>query len=158
MKLVVLALVSLLSFSSHAGISVVGRPSADCSTPGTQEMAYLSAEYLGEENGCAHYIFTVSEYGCVKGHPTPARIISPTTYSLYFVSQEYSRDVSIKHAPLTRSSIEAQMSFVPSTFFAQFSARHYTVSYYPTAGSNSYSWIVTFAADPKTGKILTHIK
>ncbi|KYG64127.1 hypothetical protein AZI86_15120 [Bdellovibrio bacteriovorus] len=158
MKLVLLALVSLFSFSSYAGISVVGRPSADCSTPGVQEMAYLSAEYLGEENGRAHYAFTVSEYGCVKGRSTPARTISPTTYSLYFVNQEYSRDVSVKHAPLTSYSVEAQMSFVPSTFFAQFPARHYTVSYYPAAGSNSYSWIVTFTADPKTGKILTQIK
>jgi hypothetical protein len=159
MKLIVFFLTAVLGLSAHAAaVSIVGKPTGNCATPGVTSVAYLSSYTDGvDENGRVHLSFMVTEVGCNGKNPVNRKILA-NNYNLYFVNTEYSKDVRYSHQLLNAFVLEAQFSFVPSVFFAEYSLRHYDVAFYPSSGALTYKWLVTISADPVTGQIRTFIK
>jgi len=75
-------------------------------------------------------------------------------FNFYLLNQEYSRDFQSNYVRTEgKSDLAIDMSMIPDQFFELQDQRHFTISFYPTAVSDSYGWSILFSRDPQTKEI-----
>jgi hypothetical protein len=141
MKRIALLLFAAFGIAAHADqITVIPQIPIDCMQPQLEDVSFLNV--MSATDGAVSLQLT---YGsCQLGNVNLDTI--GNNNNIYVIDQEYSSDFNDTES-YSGNTMNIQLTYTPSIFFAGYQARHFVVSFYPSGASLSFGWNLTFTKD-----------